>query len=270
MITVLGRPGSASARALSRQLRVSRANPLSRRTCRGDRFVINWGCSQEPVNFRQRSLVTSNSFLSVARCVNKIATLDALGAANVPCLRYTRRHDVAEHWRDAGGKVVVRHVLNGHSGQGIEIVRRGNPVPEAPLYTEYFVKRAEYRVHVFYGRVILIQQKRRRNGAPEQEGQSDLIRTHDNGWVFTIHDLSCDTRNYRDRLSDLAIAAALAVGTNHCAVDILVNHDRLETLGAEPWAVVCEINSAPGLTAEASLTAWSQAFTQFFTERTIR
>jgi len=157
--------------------------------------------------------------------------------------------EALNRWMREDGKIVVRHTVTGHSGAGLEIVRRGQPIPVAPLYTRYFRKHAEYRVHVCYGNVILIQQKRKENGADVDT----LVRTRANGWVFTVQDLSCDTRNYRAELGVLALDAARAVGANHCAVDILVNHDSMNK-------VVVEINSAPALEAESSLNAYVEAF----------
>ena len=145
--------------------------------------------------------------------------------------------------------------MTGHSGAGIQIVRMGDAIPDAPLYTRYYKKQAEYRVHVCYGNAILIQQKRKRNGGVVDS----LIRTHGNGWVFTVNDLSCDVRGYRQELINLALDGARAVGANHCAVDILVKHERGTTEGQQGM-VVCEINSGPAVEASSTLNAYTEAF----------
>ena len=291
MITVLGHRGSRSRDALARALGVGKASVDSVRRCRGNRFVINWGSSQVPLNFRQRQLTYSNAPQAVSIIADKILTLTALSTENIPALEYmgareTARltdgfRDIAEHWLEQDGKIVARHILNGHSGAGIEIVRRGNPIPDAPLYTRYFRKDAEYRVHMFYGEPILIQQKRRmredRRDAANEDNESHLIRNHHNGWAFTTNNLDCDSRNYRARLCEVANLACVAVGANHGAVDLLVRHnsvdmprDLVDTDYRDHDIRVCEINSAPSLDATSTLNAWANAFRSKFNAENIR
>lgn len=276
-ITILSNRGSRSAANLSASLRnalpdvrIGRASPDSRRSCRTRRVVLNLGVGTAPVEFRQRELIYSNTPTAVRNCSDKIATFAALRNSSVPHLTYAVGYNVAEanavdntprQWLEADGKIVARMTTTGHSGAGIQIVRqqRGQPappIPEAPLYTRYFRKNAEYRVHVAFGNVILIQQKRKRDGA-QQEGEQALIRTHANGWVFTVNDLSCDVRNYRTELAALALSAANAVGAGHCAVDVLVRHGDMNNM------VVCEINSCPALEANTTLNAYTQAFATY-------
>lgn len=262
-ITILTNGPSNSARNLQSSLdhagiEATRARPNSHLRCRGTRYVVNLGCSA-PVTFQQGRLLISNSCEAVAACQDKMETLEKLDDANVPTLEWVGNsvrplHDAAlpRTWLRLDEKIVVRHTTTGHSGHGIAIVRRGSAIPDAPLYTRYFRKHAEYRVHVAFGNVILIQQKRRRNGIEHNDEQS-LIRTHANGWVFATNNLSCDERGYTERLRVLAIAAANAVGAQHCAVDILVNHESNQI-------VVCEINSAPALEADSTLAAYTAAF----------
>lgn len=256
-ITIVTNGASNSARNLQRSLReqgieCSRAYRTAALAYRGTRYVINLGVSEPLRNFTQRRLILSNSADGVRSCQDKIRTFQKLNSANVATLEWTVNATTARGWLGGDTHVVVRATTTGHSGHGCSIVRRGGTIPAAPLYTRYFRKHAEYRVHVAFGNVILIQQKRKRNDA-EMEGDNALIRTHTNGWVFTTQRLSCDSRGYTAALRTLAIAAANAVGAAHCAVDILVNHD---TNGM----VVCEINSAPALEADSTLTAYTTAF----------
>lgn len=259
IVTVLRNRGSRSARALATALGAGLATADSRRSTRQDRYVINWGVSLAPQAFRQRGLTFSNVPGAVGTCANKLNTFEWLWSANVPCVGWSDgRHgqlDVIRTWLAEDGKIVVRHTVTGHSGAGIQIVRSGEEIPAAPLYTRYYKKQAEYRVHMFYGQPILIQQKRKQNGGVEDS----LIRTRGNGWIFTVNDLSCDARGYRDELVQLASAGASAVGANHCAVDILVKHEAGVATGQQGMAIV-EINSAPALEASSTLTAYVQAF----------
>lgn len=263
VITILHNPGSSSARNLQRSLLnagidARRALATSVRHCRGDRAVINLGVSAEPTRFHQRSIAFSNSLEGVANCQNKIATFAALNLARVPCVEHSYPGLlIHERWLEEDGKIVVRHTTTGHSGRGVQIVRRGETIPNAPLYTRYFRKQAEYRVHVAFGKVLLVQQKRRQNGFSELDAPNkELVRTHGNGWVFTINGLSSIERGYDTVLRNLAVDAAGAVGCNHCAVDILVNHDSGQL-------VVCEINSCPALEAGSTLTAYTNAFKEW-------
>jgi len=257
-VTIVTNGPSNSARNLQAALRLrggeaSRARPTSRLSCRGTRYVINLGVSAA-LGFQQRRLLVSNSQEGVRNCQDKRLTFDALRRASVSSLEWGETQEGAvATWLERDGKVVVRHTATGHSGAGIQIVRKGEQIPVAPLYTRYFKKQAEYRVHVAFGNVILIQQKRKRNGV-EQENEQSLVRTHANGWVFSTQALSCNERGYRDNLCALGIAAANAIRAAHCAVDILVSHENGNNM------VVCEINSAPALEANSTLAAYTDAF----------
>lgn len=264
IVTVLSRyiksgSGVALAEELSKLgLRSGSATPASSRKTKDDRVIINWGCSTAPANFRQRSVTWSNTAQAVRNCADKISTFVELAKAGIPCVEaaYREGKALAEEWLKQDGKIVVRNVINGHSGQGIEIVRKGTAIPDAPLYTRYFRKNAEYRVHVAFGKVILIQQKKRQNDR-EQSDVEALVRTHANGWIFACNDLACDDRNYRDSLCGIATRSAAAVGANHCAVDILVSHSDGNLMR------VVEVNSAPALKADSTLSAYAEAFKEW-------
>lgn len=281
LVTILSNRGSRSAANLNASLRnalpdvrIGRASPDSSRRCNTRRVVLNLGVGTAPVEFRQRELIYSNTPEAVRNCSDKIRTLLRLGwehsdigmalpvrfrGMEIPHVEWAhlpQERRVVEEWLETDGKIVARMTTTGHSGAGIQIIRRGSPIPDAPLYTRYFRKDAEYRVHVAFGNAILIQQKRRRDGA-QQEGEQALIRTHANGWVFTVNDLSCDVRGYTEELTGLALRAAAAVGAGHCAVDILVRHGDVNNM------VVCEINSCPALEANTTLNAYTQAFADY-------
>lgn len=268
IVTILTHhPGSGSAALLANALRgagftVSTASANQQRSTRGHRVIINYGVSTNPMSFRQGSVTWSNTTRAVGNCADKIQTFSSLRTSDVPTLEFRLNRapmvsgDVAR-WLEQDGKVVVRNVVNGHSGQGLEIIRTGNPLPQrAPLYTRYFRKDTEYRVHVAFGRVILIQQKRRENDR-DQNDLERLVRTHANGWIFSIQDLSCDQRGYRDALCDIALRAAASVGANHCGVDILVRHGNPNDLR------VVELNSACAMRADSTLNAYTTAFSEW-------
>lgn len=269
VITILHNPGSSSARNLQAALRAegvnaTRALTTHVRQCRDERRVINLGVNTHPHLFRQRTLVLSNTTATVEACRDKRQTLLELNRANVPCLEWVDAQtplDTVREWLEEDGKIVLRHTVTGHSGAGIQIIRRNEHIPPALMYTRYFRKQAEYRVHVAFGNVILIQQKRKRNGFAELEGDNrELVRTHGNGWVFTTAGLACDERGYAADLRRLALDAANAVGAGHCAVDILVKHNDMNDM------VVCEINSCPAIEADSTLAAYTQAFKEWLND----
>lgn len=229
-------------------------------------FVINWGVSVYPAWVEFNNGIISNSYRGVATCVNKLRALVTLAGAKIPCLEFTQDRDQFIDWVYKDGKAVARHSLTGHSGQGIEIWRPDlleMHEPMCDLYTRYFKKDAEYRVHVAFGKVILVQQKKRKNGYENLNLTNDqkLIRTNGNGWVFAINDLDCDRLEYAEKLKDLALSAARAVDIGHGAVDILVKHSKK---GAT--MVVCEINTAPALNNPSTLEAYVKAFEEYFDE----
>ena len=255
IVTVLQNAGSRSARRLAGGLSqalhrpVGRGTALSRKASRLPRYVVNWGVSTQPTGWRQTRLEFSNTPAAVNNCRDKIRTFQRLQGANVASLDFTTEIAAARAWQADGRKIIVRRSTTSHSGHGIVVVREGQAIPQAPLYTKYFRKDAEYRAHVIGGRVVLIQQKRRDREA-QQEADEALIRVHNNGWIFTVNALDCDGMQYRTALEDLAIAANNAVGCGHSAVDILVRHGRQVTM------VVCEINSAPALEADSTREAY--------------
>lgn len=162
---------------------------------------------------------------------NKLSTLRVLTDQNIPCVEWTTDPQVARQY----GSVVCRHTLTGHSGQGIEIwdALPGRELPNAPLYTKYFKRKYECRIHVFNGKVIDAQIKRKRAGT---EGDTDnQVRNVHTGWVYCREGYTPD-----DRVKAIAIAAVAALELDFGAVDIIYNQHHNEYR-------VLEVNTAPGL-----------------------
>lgn len=128
--------------------------------------------------------------------------------------------------------MVVRHTVTGHSGKGIEIVKQGNPLPHAPLYTRYIPDRVEYRVHFADGHGIFdVQQKRKRNGADAQHE----VRNHGNGWVY------CRENVILPNMATIACNTFIEeTDLNFGAIDIIYDT-------ATDKAYILEVNTAPGL-----------------------
>lgn len=103
-----------------------------------------------------------------------------------------------------------------------------------PLYTKYIKKSREFRVHIFRGRVIDVQEKRKRQEVPNDE-VNYLIRNSHNGWVFCRDGVDCP-----DSILDLSIRAVSTLGLDFGAADIGWN----DHYGR---GYIFEVNTAPGL-----------------------
>lgn len=188
---------------------------------------INWGSN--------RSLpgaVWVNAPELKTLATNKINTFRALEANGVSHVPYTTAKEVAKRWLAQGATVLARTAA-GQGGSGIHVVNPGEELPTMSLYTQYVKKKKEFRVHVMNGSVIDVQEKRRRNGAGPG-GQ--IVRSHDNGWVFCHQNIV-----EPERLRAEALAAVAALGLDFGAVDLIWNETR-------NTVYVLEVNTAPGMT----------------------
>ena len=196
--------------------------------------IINWGNSTLPTSWQWNPNTDLNNPECVRRASNKLLAFQRMREYNVQTPIWTISRIEAQELLNAGNTIVVRHTLNGHSGQGIEILSEGT-LPEAPLYVVYKKKFSEFRVHVFKGEVIDTQQKKVRDGARDTPTFNSRVRSHANGWVFCRDGIVASPA--RDLL---AIQAITALGLDFGAVDIIYNQQ-------ENQYYVLEVNSAPGL-----------------------
>ena len=164
---------------------------------------------------------------------NKLKTFKAFKEHNIPHPEWTTDYAEAMNWWSDGITVVGRRILTGHSGNGIEIYDAANVFKsDCKLYVKYIKKEHEYRVHVFNGKVIDIQQKKRKVGF---ENRNNQIRNHKNGWVYCRENITKP-----EGLEELAIQACACINLNYGAVDIIYNKKQNK-------CYVLEINTAPGL-----------------------
>jgi hypothetical protein len=167
------------------------------------------------------------------RGTDKLTQFQRFKEYNVPSPEFTTEHSVALDWVRSGTVVVCRRLLNASEGRGIVIADKEEDLVYAPLYTKYCPKLAEYRVHVAYGKVIDVQQKRKRAGVLE-EGNS-RIRNLANHYVF------CRAAIVEPpKLQEVALSAVAALGYSIGAVDI-VHNVKKELL------LVLEVNACPGM-----------------------
>ena len=219
-------------------------------------FTINWGCS----SFKHQHLVSNyvyNVPTAVAAAINKVTALSLLHNAGVPSVECTTNKTDALAWlkdeEDSCELVMGRTRTSGTRGDGILLLDKdnwilahkkvgesGNPFK---FYTKYFKKTAEYRVHVFLDKVILVQHKKRSKAAEKVDYR---IRNHERGWVYCVNDL-----DYPNEILGVAVDAVAALGLDFGAVDVIFN----KVLGTK----VLEVNTAPGLQGETTVEAYTAA-----------
>lgn len=239
--------GSKGAKALADALGVPRIKLTeSRFRPSADKVILNWGNTTSDIQ-KRGSAIWLNEPNAVRSAINKIDCLMALSGAGIPCVDMTGNYETAAEWAAQGTDVVLRTQACGSGGEGIHIhtgntdisirdhyraIREFGASTPVKLMTKYFKAKEEYRVHVFDGRVIDVQQKRKREGV---EVANFKVRNHANGFVFCREDV-----NPEQCVLDTSLAAVEALGLDFGAVDIRYNGHYKE-------ACVLEVNTAPGL-----------------------
>lgn len=188
------------------------------------------------------------NFVVTPQVLNKISQLNLFKANNVSHPAFTtNRNDLAG--LDAK-TVFARTLTNSTGGKGIVEFTYGEAVPAAPLYTAYIAKKAEYRVHVAFGKVIDIQQKKKKRGF-DADARDTRIRNLVNGYVYTRENITPPAN-----IDTLAINAVKALGYQYGAVDVVYNEKRGQ-------CYVLEVNSRPGLMG-TTMTKYASAIKAAF------
>lgn len=237
-------------------------------------LLINWGTR---LNQWQIRLLSETNKLNCQpsatdTAIHKALTLKTLERAGVPCIEHTESLPVAVKWLEEGRSVFGRSLLRSSGGEGIVLAQAKEyaltgKFPEAfshcKLFTRNFPKDQELRVHVFNGKVIDYVAKRRRRPKPDETGAVPAdsikpnfwIRSHGNGWVFCHNDDEGKPIKRNHNAEQVAVDAVKALGLNFGAVDVLV--------GGRGNAVVCEVNTAPGLEDSTTIKAYVDAITEY-------
>lgn len=163
---------------------------------------------------------------------------------------WTTDPEVAKEWP----MTVVRHNLNGHGGDGIQIVKSPNPLPPARLYVKYQKKSSEFRLHMFKRldgdfECRHLQKKVRMKDRPDANLQ---VRNHQNGFVFQHNDVvapDCVTSLGPDFMRQYF------PGMDFAALDVIYSKK-------EDSAWVLEGNTAPGLEGKTI-----EVYTEYLLER---
>lgn len=217
---------------------------ISRRTTfRRRPYVINWGTTH---GFNGAAEVL-NTNEAVATARNKLLTFNTLkeqGFEHIPDF-WTAPPSSSERGKSI---ILERHSLTGQSGSGIRVKRRDEALDAAPLYVRYIKKSREFRVHVFRGQVVAVQEKRRERDNDQTPDQK-LIRNHANGWVFCVLDVQEPSG-----LRDIAVDAIRKLDLDFGAVDMILSRDNR--------LYVLEVNTRPGLESPTVLSAYADAIHQ--------
>jgi len=231
--------GSRSARALSFNLgeyRSKRVRPDGNYKHKwNSHAIINWGSSDIPDWHRdERTNLWINHATVVDRATDKVQCLKILKEKGISVPDFTTSRMVAEDWCRGGHIVYCRTLTRASGGKGIHLATYSREIRNSPLYTKKLAIKGEYRVHVFNGKVIDYQKKRKREEAIENGDVIENIRNINNGWVYC--------RNNIRRISDnerLSLDAISALNLNFGAVDIIRDINQK--------SYVLEVNTAPGL-----------------------
>jgi len=246
---------SRGAKALSHRTGILRATTAQVQRHGSFSTLLNWGNST-----RRFDCDYINTPEAVAIASNKLRSAEQFRDHSIPSASFTTDRSRANTWLRQNG-VLARTLLRGSGGRGIiyyapseetdgTVPQSGTSTPShrydigqrgdrrelivAPMYSKYIKKATEYRVHVFDGQVIDVQQKRKRQEVPNNEVDY-RIRNSTNGWVYCRDGVSCPSA-----VLLAAVTAVAALRLDFGAVDVGWNNHS----GAP---CVYEVNTAPGL-----------------------
>lgn len=202
--------------------------------------AINWGCTSGAA-FESGPVLNRPG--PVLDAVDKVRFFEATARLPTVVPATTFKATVKEWLSISGSKVMCRTNIRSHSGNGIVVARTVDDLVDAPLYTLYVKKVAEFRAHVMGGKVIALQQKRRRSG----DGYYDpLVRSSSRGWVYTVNNVN--TELLPADWEDTVITPVRMLGLDFGAVDFCVTEGGV--------IQIFEVNTAPGLTSPTVLDAY--------------
>lgn len=234
--------GSLFAKTLQQGLqKVTGATIYRRPTPKVLRTIISRrGNVLRPGGVRPHFKVTSNP-------LNKIEQLQRFQAGQISCPSFTT--DSTKVGELGTRTIFGRRLINSTNGRGIiEFNLDDEQIPQAPLYVAYIPKKAEFRFHVFNGKVIDVQQKKKKLGVEERNTR---VRNVNNGYVYCRDNITVP-----DGAANLAVRATEACGYQYGAVDVIYNEKRNQ-------CYVLEVNSRPGLMG-STIDAYVQAIKEAY------
>ena len=231
---------SESAKTLATALGIKRIKHTnSKFKGKPNKVVVNWGSSSLPDEVMKCRILNRPEFVN--RASNKKLFFEYMSQYNLHCVvEHTCDPDVALKWYEDNITVVAREVLQGHSGEGIHLLKLNETgFIEAPLYTKYKPKKDEYRLAYHRNRdgsvLCFSSQRKARSLAVPEEEVNWKIRNYANGFIYQREDLAIPNCVFDCGFETFAIS-----GLDFGAIDIIYNE-------REQRAYALEINTAPGL-----------------------
>jgi hypothetical protein len=243
---------STGAKILADNLPAERLDPhdsSSVRHCTRNHTVINWGCG-----WTNRFPVAANKPEAVCRAVNKLVAFEAFRNNDIPHPSTTTSSRVVKKWLGNGFNVYARETMEGERGRGITVLKPEDrsmgweALPHVRSYVKGFPTHREFRVHVAFGQVIEVNEKKRRNGT----NPDPLVRSSAD-WVFCVYNLA----PYPETIKTAAIEAVVALGLDFGGVDLAID--------SNDNVCVFEVNTAPWINRESSTVAYCNTFKEHFT-----
>ena len=229
--------GSQSAKILAKGLNTLRIRPDGNYKYRLSHIVINWGNSHAP-QWNRPGMKVLNHWSKIQVSVNKLNSLNKLKENNVSTPEFTTDISVAKKWSNEGNVVMCRRILTGHSGAGIVVAKKAAELVNAPLYTKYVKRKAEYRIVIFNGEIIDACQKKRKT---DFEGEvNNFVRCNHNGYVYAYENITVP-----NVVKTEALKAIKALGLDFGSVDVAYNEKANK-------AYVFECNSSAGFSSNKS------------------
>lgn len=197
-----------------------------------------------------------NPGYSINNAVDKRLTLELLDAAGVPIPKWTTDKAEAQGWVDKGKTVYCRKKVGGLGGLDIVISLPNSRVPKVPLYTQWLGEgMTEFRAHVFNGKVLVRQQKKRMGSEKlrlKNISQPDpYIRVNHRGWVFAEQDI-----DWPADADVLMVEAVEALGLTFGTVDFQAIPDTRQIY-------ILEVNTAPGMENRNTFNKYCEALRRY-------
>lgn len=234
---------SESAKEIANALGCVRVFPNNNFRNNFKRPIINWGNSETPVWWnRWPNQVVLNHYEAVKIAANKLLSFQKFKEQDVKHPKWTTKKEDIVFTEDCFW--VARKSLTGKAGEGIVLIHSPEGIISAPLYTKYFKKKYEYRVHVIGNNVVDFAMKKAREGVIPDSYQ---IRNSSNGWIFCREGVELPPQ-----VSEESIKAVAALGLTFGAVDVGWNEKKQE-------ACVFEVNTAPGIQG-TTINSYVKAF----------
>lgn len=203
-------------------------------------ILIRWGAAK----LVGKPIKVINNAKSIQLASNKLESLKVLADNDIRVPKvYAPNKVEAENFPVLGRK--VHHI----AGNDIVLCLQKRDIPEATklgctYFTQYIPKTKEYRVHVFDGQVIKTSEKKLTDPSLNKD---PWIWNYDEGYTYMVV-----KEKPLPTVRASAIAAVECLGLTFGAVDVIVGDDGK--------AYVLEVNTAPGLQTDTSLSAYVEKF----------